>query len=149
MPKFPNPVPHAAGIAAYFRARSARFLSIPASESLTRGNGFFSNPFFGGSEANASCNCGLSYVPKKLRAAEAIKANPEKSDRAIAADLGVDPMTVNKARRELGVEHSTPERIGRDGKSYTVAKPGAAPRRGKDAVRERVLEAMAASGESW
>ena len=44
-----------------------------------------------GAEANASCNCGVSYIPKALRAAEAVKANPEKSDRAIAADIGVAP----------------------------------------------------------
>jgi hypothetical protein len=73
-----------------------------------------------GSEANASCNCGKPYVPKKQRAREAIEANPQKSDRAIAADIGVDPMTVNKARRELGVDVSTPEREGRDGKIYRL-----------------------------
>lgn len=70
-----------------------------------------------GAEANASCNCGKPYVPKKQRAAEAIAANPQKSDRAIAADIGVSPMTVGRARSE-GETDVTPEREGIDGKVY-------------------------------
>src|ERR1700722_7465044 len=70
-----------------------------------------------GAEANASCNCGVAYQPKSLRAADAIKANPQKSDRAIAADLGISAMTVNRAR---GVTDVTPERTGLDGKIYRV-----------------------------
>jgi hypothetical protein len=34
-----------------------------------------------------------------VRAAEAIKANPEKSDHAIAEEIGVAPNTVGKARK--------------------------------------------------
>lgn len=71
-----------------------------------------------GAEANASCNCGKPYVPKKQRAIDAIKANPEKSDRAIAADIGVSPETVHKARRETPANELAPEREGRDGKIY-------------------------------
>jgi hypothetical protein len=71
-----------------------------------------------GAEANASCNCGKPYVPKKQRAAEAIAANPQKSDRAIAEELGIGTMTVNRARREAGVPDGTPEREGRDGKVW-------------------------------
>lgn len=71
-----------------------------------------------GSEANASCNCGVSYVAKSVLAAEAIKANPQKSDRAIATDIGVSAMTVNRARE--GVTDVTTEREGRDGKSYSL-----------------------------
>lgn len=73
-----------------------------------------------GSEANASCNCGKPYLPKKSLAAKAIAANPQKSDRAIAADIGVDHKTVGAARRELGGEDSPPEREGRDGKVYRL-----------------------------
>jgi hypothetical protein len=69
-----------------------------------------------GAEANASCNCGVSYIPKALRAAEAIAANPEKSDRAIAADIGVSPMTVNRARATVP-DVTVEERIGLDGKT--------------------------------
>lgn len=73
-----------------------------------------------GSEANATCNCGKPYVPKKQLAADAIAANPQKSDRAIAADLGIDHKTVGAARRETGGEDSPPEREGRDGKVYRL-----------------------------
>lgn len=96
-----------------------------------------------GSEANASCNCGVAYTPKIIRAAEAIKANPQKSDRSIAKEIGVDQKTVGAARRQSGEEYSSPERVGRDGKSYPATqtlKPP--PTRGKDATRERVLEAL-------
>jgi hypothetical protein len=53
---------------------------------------------------------------------EAIKANPGKSDRAIAADLGIGNKTVSRARNSL-VSDDTPDeaRIGRDGKSYQGA----------------------------
>ena len=62
-------------------------------------------------------------MSKAQRAVEAIKANPEKSDRAIAADLGVSPMTVGRARETAGVTDVTPvERTGRDGKSYPVKR---------------------------
>jgi hypothetical protein len=68
-----------------------------------------------GSETNATCNCGMEYRPKAVRAAEAVEANPEKSDRAIAADIGVSPMTVNRARAT--VPDVTVERTGLDGKT--------------------------------
>lgn len=79
-----------------------------------------------GAEANASCDCGLSYVPKAVRAAEAVRANPEKSDRAIAADLGIGATTVReaRARHRAPEDDELEERIGRDGKSYSV-KPRA------------------------
>jgi hypothetical protein len=69
-----------------------------------------------GAEANASCNCGVAYQPKSIRAAEAIRANPEKSDRAIAVELGIDHKTVAKARDATG-ECSPVTRIGLDGKT--------------------------------
>jgi hypothetical protein len=73
-----------------------------------------------GAEAHASCNCGKPYVPAKLRAKEAIRANPQKSDRAIAADIGTSDMTVGRARKELGATDVAPEREGRDGKVYRL-----------------------------
>jgi hypothetical protein len=75
-----------------------------------------------GAEANASCNCGVDYKPKSVRAAEAIRADPGKSDRAIAADIGADRKQVRRERAKLGGDMSPPERIGRNGKSYP-AKP--------------------------
>ena len=68
-----------------------------------------------GAEANASCNCGVSYQPKSVRAADAIQANPQKSDRAIAADLGVSHQTVARARDSTG-PYGPVERTGLDGK---------------------------------
>jgi len=70
-----------------------------------------------GSKAHASCNCGAIYLPASTRAAEAIKANPEKSDRAIAADIGVSQPTVSKARKATDNGLSVDKRIGLDGKA--------------------------------
>lgn len=67
-----------------------------------------------GAEANASCDCHKPYVPASARAAKAVAENPDKSDRAIAAEIGVSPMTVNRARPT--VTDDTVERVGLDGK---------------------------------
>lgn len=48
---------------------------------------------------------GVAYVPAGKRAAAAVAANPEKSDRAIAAELGVSPTTVGKARKSHLANH--------------------------------------------
>jgi hypothetical protein len=69
-----------------------------------------------GAETNAACNCGLPYLPKTQQAREAIAANPEKSDRAIAADIGVHHSTVQEARKQLAGDPPV-ERIGLDGKT--------------------------------
>jgi hypothetical protein len=77
-----------------------------------------------GAEANASCTCGVAYMPKSVRAAEAIKADPEKSNRAIAADIGVDHKTVGAAREAGGESFPTSDtRVGRDGKNYPATAP--------------------------
>jgi hypothetical protein len=77
-----------------------------------------------GAEANASCDCGVAYQPKSVRATEAIKAHPEKSDRAIAADLRTSPETVHKARRELTANQlAVGPRIGLDGKTRLSRQP--------------------------
>jgi phage terminase large subunit-like protein len=67
-----------------------------------------------GAEANASCNCGVSYMPKAARAAEAIANNPEMSNRAIAEKIGTDEKTVRKARKSTADWSAV--RKGRDGK---------------------------------
>jgi hypothetical protein len=71
-----------------------------------------------GAEANASCNCGKPYVPKSVRAREAVEAHPEKSDRAIAAEIGVTHPTVAAARKEVAAtgKDLPVERTGLDGK---------------------------------
>jgi hypothetical protein len=71
---------------------------------------------------NAACTCGVSYTPKAIRAAEAVKANPEKSDRALAAELGVGKDTVRRARSDVAHD-APPDRVGQDGKSYPAARP--------------------------
>jgi hypothetical protein len=72
----------------------------------------------------AACDCNAPYVPARERAAAAIVATPEKSNRAIAAEIGVSDKTVAAAR----AEHSAPAPetvVGKDGKEYpsTAAKP--------------------------
>ena len=72
-----------------------------------------------GAEANASCTCGVAYTPKSVRAAEAVKANPEKSDRAIAKEIDASPTTVGKAREQLSTDGQLRDqpRTGLDGKA--------------------------------
>lgn len=67
---------------------------------------------------DASCNCGAPLMSKAQRAAEAVSANPSRSDRAIAKEIGVDHKTVGAARNFLTGEHSPVDepRIGLDGK---------------------------------
>jgi hypothetical protein len=73
-----------------------------------------------GAEANATCNCGEAYLPAAMRVAEYDKANPGKSTREAAADLGISNKTVSKARGVTGV---TPETVtGRDGKTYKAKR---------------------------
>ena len=76
-----------------------------------------------GAEANASCTCGVAYTPKSIRAAEAIKADPEKSDRAIAEEIGTSPTTVGKARQQVSTDWTPDQHVGRDGKSYPATAP--------------------------
>jgi hypothetical protein len=71
-----------------------------------------------GAEANASCDCGKPYVPKLQRAAEAVAEHPEKSNRAIADDIGVDEKTVRQARSSTADYSAVDEpRTGKDGKT--------------------------------
>lgn len=53
---------------------------------------------------------------KGKRAAKAVAAHPEKSDRALAAEIGVDHKTVAKARQSTGDDSPVEKRTGRDGK---------------------------------
>lgn len=67
---------------------------------------------------DAGCNCGAPLMSKARRAAEAIAANPHKSDRAIAADLGINNATVSRARQTTvaGATVEGEPRVGLDGK---------------------------------
>jgi hypothetical protein len=84
----------------------------------------------------------MKRIPGPIqRAAETIKANPAKSDRAIAAELGIGNATVSRARRKSDVSHDTP-RTGKDGKSYPATRtPKAkAPADPLDAARRLLAE---------
>ncbi len=54
-----------------------------------------------GASAEASCNCGVAYVPAGIRAAQAVAANPDKSMRAIAAETGVSKSTIHRAKQSV------------------------------------------------
>jgi hypothetical protein len=72
-----------------------------------------------GAQVDAAGNCGAPYEPAGKLAERAIAANPEKSDRAIAKELGVNNATVSRARNRAGVANATPDKhVGQDGKSY-------------------------------
>lgn len=76
-----------------------------------------------GMATEAACSCGVRYeIMRPGEAAErAVKAHPEKSDRAIADEIGVEKTTVLRARKSTGanapVENPTTNtRVGRDGR---------------------------------
>ena len=76
-----------------------------------------------GVEASCDCHGGQPiYVTKGEYAARAVAAHPEKSNRALAAEIGVDHKTVGKAREELGTNSpdEPAKRVGLDGKARTL-----------------------------
>jgi hypothetical protein len=73
-----------------------------------------------GAKTKPGCDCGVAYLPAHMYAAKAVAAHPEKSDRAIAAAIGVDHKTVAKARKSVG--EKSPTRVGADGKRYRATK---------------------------
>ena len=75
---------------------------------------------------DASCNCGAPLMSKAQRAAEAIRRDPSKSDRAIAKEIGTSNHTVAAARRSsTGSNFPVEEtRTGLDGKQRKMpSKP--------------------------
>jgi hypothetical protein len=79
-----------------------------------------------GATAEATCECGVAYVPPVEFARQAVERSPEKSDRAIAEEIGVDHKTVAAARRATG--ENSPVRRGKDGKTRrTPQKRGPVP----------------------
>jgi hypothetical protein len=75
-----------------------------------------------GVEIDAGCNCGALYVPAAKRVADYDKANPGRSTRQAAADLGVSQPTVVKARKSGDNQLSPATVTGRDGKRYSIRK---------------------------
>lgn len=69
---------------------------------------------------DAACDCGVAPIE---RAKAAVIANPQMSNRAIAAEIGVHYVTVHRARGKAGVSPATTDkRIGRDGRAYKPTK---------------------------
>jgi DNA-binding CsgD family transcriptional regulator len=72
-----------------------------------------------GAPGQGSCNCGAPYITPGERAEAAVKANPGKSDRAIADEIGVSAPTVGKARKKAATvnDFTVEKRTGKDGKA--------------------------------
>lgn len=77
---------------------------------------------------NAACDCNAEYIPAAEYARRAMDRSPEKSNRALAAEAGVSPDTVDRLRRsgarnqapEIDSQNqsSMPKVVGIDGKTY-------------------------------
>jgi len=96
-----------------------------------------------GAAGIAACDCGAPYMPASARAAEAIAANPRKSDRAIAADLGINQSTVSRARPRTDAPASVDTRVGLDGKVRAM------PRRSTKTKPEEVMPTDEEAEESF
>jgi hypothetical protein len=98
-----------------------------------------------GAEGQGSCDCGAPYLRPAERAANAIAANPEKSDRAIAAEIGVDHKTVGKVRSATGDNSPVEPRVGRDGKKRKQPKPRKPRKSKQQRAAERIDHFLTAS----
>jgi hypothetical protein len=90
-----------------------------------------------GAAGQGSCSCGAPYLPAGERAGQAVAAHPEKSDSAIAAEIGVNRATVTRARKKTTRANAHVARTGRDGRKR---KP---PRRRKP----KLIEVKASAAE--
>lgn len=82
-----------------------------------------------GAYALGACSCGVEYIPAAgQRAAKAVKADPQnrKSNRAIAADIGVDEGTIRKARKSTAENSAVEKRTGKDGRTRRMPSRKAA-----------------------
>jgi transposase-like protein len=77
-----------------------------------------------GTTTDAPCSCGVGYeyVPPGKLAAQAIKDNPNLSDRAIAEKIGIDKDTVNRVRKSTGGNPPVAPRVGKDGKTRRMPR---------------------------
>jgi hypothetical protein len=73
-----------------------------------------------GARAQATCDCGASYIPARVYAERAIAAHPERSNRAIAEETGISHETIRQVREATG--NNLAVRIGRDGKLRRVPR---------------------------
>jgi len=98
-----------------------------------------------GVSVEAQCSCGAPYVPVVERAKAAIKAAPKKSNRALAAEIGVSRESVRQARSQVASDLPPAEKVeGKDGKSYPAKRP-------TTTKMERALrkQSQATSFEDW
>lgn len=72
-----------------------------------------------GATAEASCDCGVEYVPAGKFSAKAVEENPSISARALAAQLGVNRSTIDRHRTRDGAFAPSDAVVGRDGKLYS------------------------------
>jgi hypothetical protein len=68
-----------------------------------------------GAKGEAGCDCGAGYISASAFAAKAIERNPEKSNRAIAEEIGVSYETVRR-ERPTDTNVSVEPRTGKDGR---------------------------------
>jgi hypothetical protein len=80
-----------------------------------------------GRETAAACDCSVPYRPVQARVAEYDQANPGKSERTAAADLGVSKTAVHEARESGGHRSDHLKVTGRDGKAYPARREPAEP----------------------
>jgi hypothetical protein len=73
-----------------------------------------------GVRAQATCDCGASYIPARVYAERAIAAHPEKSNRAIAEETGISHETIRQVRE--ATDNNLAVRIGLDGKVRRVPR---------------------------
>ena len=78
-----------------------------------------------GAPGEGTCGCGVPYLTPGERAEAAVRANPEKSDRAIAEEQKVDHKTISAARKRTGEHSPVEKRVGKDGKARKMPKPRA------------------------
>lgn len=96
------------------------------------------------------CDCGTEYIRAGVFAARVIAdpANAEKSDRAIAAEIGVGLGTVQRARAKSTDPNESvetpPKRTGRDGKKRAQPK-----KKKKDEVRLVTPKALPADKDKY
>jgi len=70
--------------------------------------------------ADRGCDCAAPAIEK---ATVALAADPHKSDRAIAKEIGVSDYTVRKARKATASDHAVDQpRVGLDGKVCNLPK---------------------------
>ena len=99
-----------------------------------------------GATAEATCHCGVAYIPAGEYAAKAVAANPGKSDRAIAAAIGVGSNTVRRARKATAPNGAVAKRLGKDGKARKL--PTRSPMTAKQAQAQTAkFEAQRAKAE--